>query len=1266
MSSNDPPLSPFDTLYGDDPYSTRPGPPPSTGRRLGNYRLLREIGRGGMGVVYEAVRFSGGTPVALKTLQKHTGGSLRQFKDEFRVLADLAHHNLVRLGELVTTESEPFFTMELLSGVSWDEYVRASFDSAAAMPHLAFNEERLRDALFQLADGLSALHAAGCVHRDLKPSNVFVTREGRVVILDFGLALDEGEKPLGDQHGSIAGTPYYMSPEQTQGHFSIASDWYSVGVMLYEALTGERAFSQRRLSELMQAKMTDGLLRPREVLSEIPEDLDRLCRGLLSVDPSDRPDDQSILSQLRGRARAVVDEQVWIGRDEEMRTLQSAWDDVQRGHTRVVLVSGHSGMGKTSIVDRFLTQLRRAHGIVVLRGRCYENESVAYQGFDSIVDSLSALLQHSAEKDVDRVLPMELDSLCQIFPVLGEVPSVAREIASRRPRNVTGGERRRIGFAALRELLCRLTLRTPLVIFIDDLQQGDADTAALFREVFWRDKSPQVLFVGTFRSEDASTSQCIAEIRRSKLSPAEQLQLCDQIELTVNQFGHEDAVRLTSALLAPHGIHDPALAQRIASESCGDPLFIRMLTRHLANDGRPNDSSQYQMTQWSPGIDGSERWTLASVIANQIDQLAPVYRSTLELLAAAGRPIEQETIEAALGDELPPVGLVRSLRAQRLVRRLGDHRLIETFHDKIRETVREMTTADRLQRHCRGIAIELEKKPDRDVEFIADLYRRGGELVKSGEYYVQAAAVAVNSLAFNRAVEYYQYALAQLELTSQREGRLRIQLADALANASRSSEAAREYLAASKFASGDARASLHQSAALRWLTSGHVDEGIAALQVALQSHHLPWPRTTWHAVLGLLKRSAQLRFRGLHPSRRGRLVDDRIQERLDVCWSAAAGLSVVDPVRGSFYVAENLYQSLSHQGSRTLVRDLAAYIGHVAIGGNRSRRSTHRVLVASRDIARQDDNSYARAMLSLARGIAALLRGDWSRTIRCCDRAGAYLQDGSIHGATWELSTARTFALWALQYQGNWVELARRQPELMRVAREADDLFATLNFGTQVMTHLQLAVDKPDEARERLAEDEARLSDRGFFVQHHNHLLASVNVRLYQGNGVDAADSIDQQWGNYRKAFLSQVQQIRVDHFQVAARANLAAACAFASSNTATSSEYLAAAKRHLRRLYREKVRWSVALASAFDASVARIAGDVSSSRKRLAAAIPLLERVEMRMHAAAARHHLARLDCDESKMNECRESWRALGIVNPEALASMLIPGFEAIRNSG
>ncbi|HKC11468.1 MAG TPA: serine/threonine-protein kinase, partial [Vicinamibacteria bacterium] len=250
----------------------------------GNERFLvqGQLGEGGYGVVYRALDRERNTPVALKILRHVTAKALVRFKQEFRALADVSHPNLVALYELSSHEDQWFFTMELVDGVNFLWYVRGDtytdessptsalssptssaqsdfFRSAVdkirvakGSPTGALNPDRLRQALPQLAEGLLALHRAEKLHRDIKPSNVLVTREGRVVLLDFGLVTELAPEPTHTLEQ--AGTPVYMSPEQAAGlPLTEASDWYNVGSMLYEALTGCLPFSGQLL-DVMKRK----------------------------------------------------------------------------------------------------------------------------------------------------------------------------------------------------------------------------------------------------------------------------------------------------------------------------------------------------------------------------------------------------------------------------------------------------------------------------------------------------------------------------------------------------------------------------------------------------------------------------------------------------------------------------------------------------------------------------------------------------------------------------------------------------------------------------------------------------------------------------------------------------------------------------------------------------------------------------------------------------------------------------------------------------
>src|SRR6266581_7698575 len=368
--------------------------------------LRRPLGAGSMGVVYEAHDREMDKTVALKALTRAEAAHIYRFKREFRTLADVSHPNLVSLYELMSAGPHWFFTMELVRGSTFIQYVRPEIDSEPStamsdtlvrprpmrmlnsdseakteefdisdlaltlgemsalddnsLDSLAgrFDESRLRLALRQLAEGVNRLHEIGKIHRDIKPSNVLVTDEGRVVILDFGL-VEDIEPEL--QQTLLAGPPAYMSPEQgAQLPISKASDWYSVGVMLYQALTGRLPF-KGRFFEVMMRKQTRDPIQPVEINPDAPQDLNTLCMKLLRRDAEARPTGREVLRALgvkhtSGLPAASADA-TFIGRERLLAELHDAFRANGEGQTVAVYIHGSSGMGKTALVRNFLDQI---------------------------------------------------------------------------------------------------------------------------------------------------------------------------------------------------------------------------------------------------------------------------------------------------------------------------------------------------------------------------------------------------------------------------------------------------------------------------------------------------------------------------------------------------------------------------------------------------------------------------------------------------------------------------------------------------------------------------------------------------------------------------------------------------------------------------------------------------------------------------------------------------------------------------------------------
>ena len=331
------------------------------------FTVLRRLGAGGMGVVYAVHDGVRDEAVALKTLRRARPADVSRLKREFRSLADIAHPNVVCLYELVVEPDHCFFTMELVDGLGVSDYVRAPVADAGddRCEGQRADAGLVRSVLRQLVAGVSALHGHGKLHRDIKPSNIMVRPDGRVVILDFGLMSDARPSPAAADD-RMAGTPAYLAPEQHAGADpSEASDWYAVGVTLYEALTGRLPF-EGSWHELGSRKRHSDPPPPASIEPQVPDDLNEICMGLLCRDPERRLSGRDALDRLVDRGTRPPETlrreprrptPCFVGRARQLAILTASFAAVSEGRAAAVCVHGPSGIGKTALVQQFLDQV---------------------------------------------------------------------------------------------------------------------------------------------------------------------------------------------------------------------------------------------------------------------------------------------------------------------------------------------------------------------------------------------------------------------------------------------------------------------------------------------------------------------------------------------------------------------------------------------------------------------------------------------------------------------------------------------------------------------------------------------------------------------------------------------------------------------------------------------------------------------------------------------------------------------------------------------
>jgi serine/threonine protein kinase/tetratricopeptide (TPR) repeat protein len=1149
---------------------------------------------------------------------------------------------------------------------------------------------RLRSSFAQLAEGLFALHSEGKLHRDIKPSNVLVTDEGHVVLLDFGLIaqMEQGEQPdqtetdaatadevAADESAqteaggiyqtmeqSVSGTAAYMAPEQAiHRPLSEASDWYAVGTMLYEALTGRLPF-QGSVMDLLRSKIREHAPDPSDLVPNIPEDLRLLCLDLLARNPDNRPSGREILERLSVSLSVQADSYAsseitaFVGREPQLRTMQEAFQSVLDGQTCVVEVDGLSGMGKSALVDRFLGEVQGEHRALVLRGQCYEQESVPYKG----IDELAKFLLRLPDGQESDLLVEDVSLLARIFPVLNQVAAISRLVEQ---SDDIGDPRviRSRAFVALAELLRRIGQTRPLILAIDDLQWGDADSAILLNELLQSEVPLQILIVLAFRGEYVDTSPCLKALRQAGWRRRNRTR-------SVTSQGSDNTVRLETIRLRPLGAEDicelvaevlpadqslsQAETDQIVQESGGSPYFVQELVRWVGS-GRELTSSDNSIV----GLD--------AVLWARAKELPDSARRLLVAVAIAGQPISMRHAFRASGlDQIEPRSL-KSLYAGRFVRstgtRLDDE--VATFHDRVRESVTANVLPATRERVYANLAASLITDESVDPEMIADCSFHAGDFDTAGRYYEKAANHASESLAFSRVAFLFRRALEFSPNRGPSQIELRRKLADALANAGLGTEAADEYHAVSVSFEGREQLVLEGLAGFHYCTGARIGRGRRLLQRTLRRVGIRLPDSPIGAIIALGRERTLQWFHGnLFQLRSAEEVDPQDLLRIDIAWNAAKALSLFDTIFGASVLAKALRLALKCGEPRRIATLLAWEA--VLLSCSRFRfelRQAREMLKLAHQVAQQANDPYCVGMVELAEAASGMCTGDFERGAQRAVAADEIFRN-QCTGVVWERDSSQMFHTWSLMWRGIYTELGPFAEAAVVEAQDRGDVYAATSQAVLALAVARLASGDPDGAEQGVELNLARWSRSGF---HLPYLLASCSrsmISIYRGRPEDAYDGLANDFRSVKRALHLEVRILEINYIGYRARA--AAAALFDDPDR---TELAIAARRDAKRLARMKISWATAQSDAVFAAVASLSGNRNEAVRRLQAAVAGFDKAQMESFAAASRIRLGELlqNDEGDAMRRRGEEWlQGQNVAEIPRMIDVLVPGFEDPRS--
>jgi adenylate cyclase len=631
------------------------------------YEIDGQLGRGGMGVVYKAHEQSLGRYVALKFLPGEYARDperLNRFKHEARTASALNHPHICTIHALGEHEGHPFIVMEFIEGLTLQELI-------AGRPPV----EQVTRMIAQAARALAAAHAAGVVHRDVKPENIMVRADGYVKVLDFGLArrMPTLGQPAawggpGTDPGVMMGTAAYMSPEQLRGLVAEgASDIFSLGLVLYQLITGRHPFEAESALGILSGIATGQAVPPSQLNPEVPARLEALTEAMLHKDSRLRPTAAEVEAALtaqpaRGTRRAVqTPARLSVRREPELAALLTAFSAAAAGRGSLVCVAGESGIGKTTLVEDFLHELKAlSSSSAIASGRCSERLA-GTEAYSPVIDALENLLRGMESESVNRLLKVAAPTWH------AQVTGTAEALSS----GAVATSRALSQPAMLREFtnfLQEASRLDPVVLFFDDLHWADVPTTDLLAHLGRHAQDLRVLVVVAYRPTELLLGQHPFYHVKLELQARG---ACT--ELTVNFLDRSDIERYLALVFPGHAF--PAdFADLVLSRTEGNALFMADLLGYLRERGVIAElDGRWSLPRELPDLWPELPESVRSLIRRKLERLGEEDRRLLAAASVQGYEFDSTAVAGALGLDAAEVeerlqsldrvhGLVRPVR----------------------------------------------------------------------------------------------------------------------------------------------------------------------------------------------------------------------------------------------------------------------------------------------------------------------------------------------------------------------------------------------------------------------------------------------------------------------------------------------------------------------------------------------------------------------------------------------------------------------------